>query len=106
MKPINIVSLQMVQTGTLDYLKQCISLTEDAADIMRSYIGNSDREHLILICVNCKNAPTHIQTISIGTIQKTIMHPREIFKTVMLSNAYGIILGHNHPDGDTLNIVS
>ena len=67
---------------------------------MRSFIGNSDREHLILICMNSKNQPTHIQTLSIGSISKTVIHPREIFKTAILSNANSIMLGHNHPSGD------
>lgn len=57
MKEINIVSLQMVKTGTLSYLKNRISSPEDAAEIMQLFIGNSDREHLILICMNSKNAP-------------------------------------------------
>ncbi|OFP26751.1 RadC family protein [Staphylococcus sp. HMSC068H08] len=100
MKEINIVSLQMVKTGTLSYLKNRISSPEDAAEIMRSFIGNSDREHLILICMNSKNEPTHIQTLSIGSINKKVVHPREIFKAAILSNANSIMLGHNHPSGD------
>lgn len=105
MKEINIVSLQMIKTDTLSYLKNRISTPEDAAEIMRSFIGNSDREHLILICMNSKNEPTHIQTLSIGSINQTVIHPREIFKTAILSNANSIMLGHNHPSGDVLTIV-
>ncbi|TGJ56577.1 DNA repair protein RadC, partial [Ligilactobacillus ruminis] len=100
MKEINIVSLQMIKTDTLSYLKNRISNPEDAAEILRSFIGNSDREHLILICMNSKNEPTHIQTLSIGSINQTVIHPREIFKTAILSNANSIMLGHNHPSGD------
>lgn len=100
MKEINIVSLQMVKTGTLSYLKNRISSPEDAAEIMQLFIGNSDREHLILICMNSKNEPTHIQTLSMGSINQTVIHPREIFKTAILSNANSIMLGHNHPSGD------
>lgn len=85
--------------------KNRISNPEDAAEIMRSFIGNSDREHLILICMNSKNEPTHIQTLSIGSINQTVIHPREIFKTAILSNANSIMLGHNHPSGDVLTIV-
>ncbi|MCA2503650.1 JAB domain-containing protein [Staphylococcus xylosus] len=96
----NIVSLQMIKTDTLSCLKARISNSEDAAKIMRSFIGNSDREHLILICMNSKNEPTHIQTLSIGSINQTVIHPREIFKTAILSNANSIMLGHNHPSGD------
>lgn len=87
MKEISIVSLQMIKTDTLSYLKTRISNPEEVTEIMRSFIGNSDREHLILICMNSKNEPTHIQTLSIGSINQTVIHPREIFKTVILSNA-------------------
>ena len=100
MKIINIVSLQMVKTGTLSYLKNRISSPTDGVEIMRSFIGNSDREHLILICMNSKNEPTHIQKLSVGSINQTVIHPREIFKTPILSNANSIMLGHNHPSGD------
>lgn len=105
MKEINIVSLQMIKTDTLNYLKNRISNPGDATEIMRSFIGNSDREHLILICMNSKNETTHIQTLSIGSINQTVIHPRETFKTAMLSNANSIMLGHNHPSGDVLTIV-
>src|SRR5699024_9814598 len=94
MKEINIVSLQMIKTDKLSYLKARISNSEDAAEIMRSFIGNSDREHLILICMNSKNEPTHIQTLSIGSINQTVFHPREIFKTAILSNANSIMILH------------
>lgn len=90
----------MIKTDTLSYLKARISNPEDAAEIMRSFIGNSDREHLILICMNSKNEPTHIQTLSIGSINQTVIHPREIFKTAILSNVNSIMLGHNHSSGD------
>lgn len=99
-KQINIVSLQMIKTGTLSYLKRRITSPEDATDILKSFIGNSDREHLILICMNSKNEPTHIQTLSIGSINQSIIHPREIFKTAIFSNANSIMIGHNHPSGD------
>lgn len=67
---------------------------------MREFIGNADRKHFILICLNSKNEPTHIETVSIGTINFAIIHPREIFKTAILSNATNMIIGHNHPSGD------
>nr|WP_210140990.1 JAB domain-containing protein [Staphylococcus sp. GDX8P113P-2] len=47
-----------------------------------------------------------IQTLSLGSINQTVIHPREIFKTAMFSNANSIMLGHNHPSEDVLNIVS
>ena len=100
MKEINIVSLQMIKSDRLSYLKIVFQTLRMRQKILRSFIGNSDREHLILICMNSKNKPTHIQTLSIGSINQTVIHPREIFKTAILSNANSIILGHNHPSGD------
>ena len=44
----------MIKTGTFSYLKRRITSPEDATEIMKSFIGNSDREHLILICMNSK----------------------------------------------------
>ena len=90
---------------TLWYLKRSIGEPKDAADIMREFIGNADREHFILICLNSKNEPTHIENVLIGTINFAVIHPREIFKTAILSNATGMIIGHNHPSGDVLTIV-
>ncbi|MFH4925879.1 JAB domain-containing protein [Staphylococcus shinii] len=41
-----------------------------------------------------------MQTLSLGSINQTVIHPREIFKTAMFSNANSIMLGHNHPSED------
>ena len=99
-KRIDVVKVQMVKKDTLWYLKRSIGEAKDAADIMRELIGNADREYFILICLNSKSEPTHIETVSIGTINFAIIHPREIFKTAILSNATSIIIGHNHPSED------
>lgn len=64
---------------------------------MRGFIGNCDREVLILIAMNVKSEPNLMQTISIGTLSGSFLHPREVFKAAILSNAASIILAHNHP---------
>lgn len=86
MKEINIVSLQMIKTDTLSYLKDCITSPEDVAETMQSFIVNYDLEHRILICMNSKNEPTHSNNDS----------SREIFKTTILSNVNSIIPVHNN----------
>ena len=52
MKEINIVSLQMIKTDTLSYLKNCISSPTDAEETMQSFIVKSDPKHLMLIYMN------------------------------------------------------
>ncbi len=88
----------MTKIDTIDYLKKRISTSENAAKIMQSFIGNNNRESLILICLNSKNGPTHIQTITVGSINQLFIQER--FKTAILNNANSIVLEHNHPSGD------
>jgi len=44
---------------------------------------------------------THINTVSVGSLNSSIISPREVFKTVVLANSKSFILAHNHPLGDT-----
>lgn len=55
---------------------------------------------LIVCCLNTKNEPTSISTVSVGSLNSSIVHPREVFKTAVMSNAASIIIAHNHPSGD------
>ena len=100
-KKINIVSLQMIKEKVMWYSDRKIKSPEDAYQILKKFAGDSDREQMIMIALNTKNEPTHLQTISIGSLNASVVHPREVFKTAVLSNAANIILGHNHPSGDT-----
>ena len=47
-----------------------------------------------------KNRITCFDRVSLGSLNQTIVHPREVFKTACLSNAAAILLIHNHPTGD------
>ncbi|NUU95925.1 DNA repair protein RadC [Marinitoga sp. 1135] len=60
-----------------------------------------DRENVLCISLNSKLNPISIDTISIGTANHSILHPRDIFKTAIKNNAISIILIHNHPSGDS-----
>ena len=60
-----------------------------------------DREQFIIACLNTKNEPINITVVSVGSLNKAIVHPREVFKTAILSNAASVMAFHNHPSGDT-----
>lgn len=47
-----------------------------------------------------KNKPTSIEIASIGTLTEANIHPREIFKSAIITNSNKIILSHTHPSGD------
>lgn len=68
----------------------------DVAAIVRSFLGDTDREHFVVMLLDGKNRIIGINTVSVGSLQSSLVHPREVFKPVILSNAAAIILPGNH----------
>ena len=99
-KRIDIVSTRMVKEFSILYATRRIENPEDAADLMRDFLEDLDKEQVMLLCLNTKNEPTHISTISTGSLTSSIVHPREVFKTAIIANANSIMIFHNHPSGD------
>ena len=61
---------------------------------------DSDREKFVVACLDTKKQPVNISVVSIGSVNSVIVHPREVFKIAVLSNASSIICFHNHPSGN------
>ena len=101
-KRINVVHLEMVRDKSITFTPRQLTNPLDVATLARKFIGNSDREQVLLICVNCRQEPTHIEVVSIGTSDKSLLNPKEVFKLAILSNASAIYLIHNHPSGSLL----
>ena len=100
-KRINIVSIKMVKESSFLYQTRTISSPKDAYEMIKEQLEDLDREQFIIACLNTKNEPTNLSVVSVGTLNKAIIHPREVFKTAILSNAANVIAFHNHPSGDT-----
>ena len=100
-KRINIVSIKMVKESSFLYQTRTISSPKDAYEMIKEQLEGLDREQFIIACLNTKNEPTNISVVSVGTLNKAIVHPREVFKTAILSNAASIMAFHNHPSGET-----
>lgn len=78
---------------------------EIAADYWREHIAtadifNPDVEHLCVLMLNSKNRVKGHALISIGSLNETLAHPREIFRPVIIAAAHAFVLMHNHPSGD------
>lgn len=69
-------------------------------ELMQEKMADLDREHLYLINLTTKQRPINVNLISIGSLNGSIVHMREVFKSSILSNAASFILVHNHPSGD------
>lgn len=93
------------------YAKECVR--EDAPEwVTKRFTAPKDifeifkgleleaKEHFLSLHLDGKNRIIAVDRVSVGSLNQSIVHPREVFKTAMLSSAAAIILVHNHPSGD------
>ncbi|HLC72908.1 MAG TPA: DNA repair protein RadC, partial [Candidatus Nanoarchaeia archaeon] len=80
--------------------KQKITSAEDVFNRFKDRLGQEKQEHFIVLYLDSKHQILKEETISIGTLDASLVHPREVFKRAIQESAYGIILVHNHPSGD------
>lgn len=99
-KRVDIVKIQMVKEGSLLYKNRTVHCPQNGFDLMTQFLGNVDREHFIVMCLDSKNQPTALNVCHIGSLNSSVVHPREVFKPAILSNAASIMVGHNHPSGN------
>lgn len=99
-KRINIVSIKMVREASVLYGIRKIVSPKDSVELGKRFLDDVDREQLIVCCLDTKNQPTAINVVSVGSLNTSVVHPREVFKPAILSNSASIILFHNHPSGD------
>lgn len=77
-----------------------ISCPEDIYDLVGPSLIHNHVENFKIILLNTKNVVTSIELISTGTLNASIVHPRDVFNIAIRKNANSIILIHNHPSGD------
>ena len=73
---------------------------QDVVDYIRKEIKDKAKEHFMLILLDSRNKTIGFSKISIGTLNASLVHPREVFKEAITHNASSVILVHNHPSGD------
>lgn len=80
MQRIQVVKIQMLRERNMMVENKNISSPKDVAEIMFDYLQYADREHLVVITLNTKNDINSISTVSIGSLQSSIAHSREIIQ--------------------------
>jgi DNA repair protein RadC len=76
-----------------------ISSPADVERLLRGRIANLDRENFVVVLLNTKNEVIEASTVSVGTLDASLVHPREVFKPAVRASAASVILAHNHPSG-------
>lgn len=69
-------------------------------DLLRSKITRFAKEHFVVVSLNNRNNVLGMDTVSIGTLNASLVHPRETFEAAIARHAAQVIIAHNHPSGD------
>lgn len=93
---MDVVSVRLVNDAPI-ISEHPIMKPEDVVDLMGEYMCELDREVLGVINLKTDGTPINCSFVSVGALDQTIAHPREILKTSILSNAAKLMLIHNHP---------
>lgn len=77
-----------------------IKSPDDAAGLVMEEMRHLDREHFRALLLNTRNQVIGTDRVSVGTLNSSTVHPRELFRNAIKRSAASVILLHNHPSGD------
>ncbi len=77
-----------------------ITSPEDVANIFIPILRDELKENFYVVCLSTSNSIIKYERISVGTLDASLVHAREVFKIAILNNSKSIILVHNHPSGN------
>ena len=77
-----------------------VTAPREAAQLAATILADADVEKVLALHLNTKHRLIGVHVVSVGTLNASLVHPREVFKAAFLANAAGFILAHNHPSGD------
>jgi DNA repair protein RadC len=73
---------------------------EEVAAEVRSQLKGKKKEHFVVLCLDTRNRLINHKLVSVGSLDTSIVHPREVFNEAITSRAASVIFAHNHPSGD------
>ena len=93
--------VRLVRDGRVATLEPTIiRRPEDTLPVLESELSELAYERFIALALNTKNHVTAVLPVSSGSLNASIVHPRELFQRAILANCASLILAHNHPSGD------
>jgi len=102
LKAIDVVTIQMKKGRKLLCNGDRLTMPQQAAQAFIGLVGDPDRECFVALLLDGKNRIVALHLVSQGSLNQSIVTPRETFKAAILSNSAAVILAHNHPTGDLM----
>jgi DNA repair protein RadC len=103
MESINLYTLKMVKEREVLYVTDnLITSPEGVYDLVEKVyeLSSETVEKFGIITLNTRNKVVGMHIISVGTLNSSLVHPRDVYKTALCNNAASILAFHNHPSGD------
>lgn len=92
---------QEIREVSASFVVHKIYNPKNVAELATTYIADEDREVFLVMMLNTKNEVVGLHRAHVGSLNASIVHPREVMKAAILNNAASIIVSHQHPSGDT-----
>jgi DNA repair protein RadC len=80
--------------------KAQVKSPEDVVGVVSGTLKGKKREHFLVLLLDTRNRLIRVATVSMGSLDSSIVHPREVFKEAIAASAASVIFVHNHPSGD------
>ena len=90
--------LEMVHEKAHEYNIERVTSASDVYSLLHEY-SLKEKEHFLLVTMDGASKVIEKRVIHIGTLNQSLVHPREVFRPAILDNAAGVIISHNHPSG-------
>ena len=95
---IQVVNIRMVKEPSL-YSTEKITSPEDVKKVIAKELATYDREVFAVLNLKTNGQPINLNICSVGTLDASVVSPREVFKSTILSNSAAFVAIHNHPSG-------
>ena len=94
------ISRRLLKADTYAIKQVPIRNGRDVYQFLKGDMEELDKEHVCIVMLNVRNYVIAKETVSVGSLDTSIVHPREIFKICIKRSAAAVILAHNHPSGE------
>ena len=99
---IEVVNIRMVKEPSI-YSTEKIRTPDDVLRVIANELATYDREVFAVLNLKTNGQPINLNICSVGTLDASVVSPREVFKSCILSNSAAFIAIHNHPSGSRCN---
>ena len=95
--------VSLIYEGSLQS-RPCLTSTQDAMAFFKGYWADNpanDQEKFVVACLDTKHRVQCVVIVTVGTLDASLVHPREVFKPAFIEGSSAVVLSHNHPSGNT-----